>query len=99
MAERNRLALDLHDAVSQILFSTALVAEVLPRLWELNPIDGRRRLDEIRTLTRSALAEMCTLLLEHCAPLPWWKQSWGSLYNTRQLHSIVVLTFRLIYKW
>jgi PAS domain S-box-containing protein len=63
-AERNRLARDLHDAVSQTLFSTSLIAEVLPRLWERNPIEGRRRLEEVRQLTRGALAEMRTLLLE-----------------------------------
>ena len=62
--ERNRLARDLHDAVSQTLFSTTLIAEVLPRLWERNQDEGRKRLDEIRQLTRGALAEMRTLLLE-----------------------------------
>jgi len=62
--ERNRLARDLHDAVSQTLFSASLVAEVLPRLWERNPDEGRKRLEEIRQLTRGALAEMRTLLLE-----------------------------------
>ncbi len=62
--ERNRLARDLHDAVSQTLFSASLIAEVLPRLWERNPNEGRRRLEEIRQLTRGALAEMRTLLLE-----------------------------------
>jgi signal transduction histidine kinase len=64
MEERQRLARDLHDAVSQTLFSASLIAEVLPRLWERNPDEGRRRLDEIRQLTRGALAEMRTLLLE-----------------------------------
>jgi PAS domain S-box-containing protein len=63
-AERSRLARDLHDAVSQTLFSASLVAEVLPRLWERNPDEGRKRLEEIRQLTRGALAEMRTLLLE-----------------------------------
>jgi signal transduction histidine kinase len=62
--ERQRLARDLHDAVSQTLFSASLIAEVLPRLWERNPDEGRRRLEEIRQLTRGALAEMRTLLLE-----------------------------------
>lgn len=62
--ERQRLARDLHDAVSQTLFSTSLIAEVLPRLWERNPDEGRKRLEEIRQLTRGALAEMRTLLLE-----------------------------------
>jgi signal transduction histidine kinase len=63
-AERSRLARDLHDAVTQTLFSASLIAEVLPRLWEKNPQEGQRRLEELRQLTRGALAEMRTLLLE-----------------------------------
>jgi PAS domain S-box-containing protein len=63
-AERNRLARDLHDAVTQTLFSSSLIAEVLPRLWERDPEEGRRRLQELRELSRGALAEMRTLLLE-----------------------------------
>ena len=63
-AERNRLARDLHDAVTQTLFSASLIAEVLPRLWERNPAEAERRLEELRQLTRGALAEMRTLLLE-----------------------------------
>ena len=62
--ERSRLARDLHDAVTQTLFSTSLIAEVLPRIWERNPDEGRHRLEELRELTRGALAEMRTLLLE-----------------------------------
>ncbi len=64
VAERNRLARDLHDAVTQTLFSVSLIAEVLPRLWERNREEGLRRLEELRELTRGALAEMRTLLLE-----------------------------------
>jgi signal transduction histidine kinase/ligand-binding sensor domain-containing protein len=63
-AERNRLARDLHDAVTQTLFSASLIAEVLPRIWEKDRSEGDRRLDELRQLTRGALAEMRTLLLE-----------------------------------
>ena len=63
-AERSRLARDLHDAVTQTLFSASLIAEVLPRIWAKNPDDGRQRLEELRQLTRGALAEMRTLLLE-----------------------------------
>jgi signal transduction histidine kinase len=63
-AERTRLAHDLHDAVSQTLFSASIIADVLPRLWDKNQDEGRRRLEEIRQLTRSALAEMRTLLFE-----------------------------------
>ncbi len=63
-AERTRLARDLHDAVTQTLFSTTLIADVLPDIWALNPDEGKRRLEEIRQLTRGALAEMRTLLVE-----------------------------------
>ena len=62
--ERQRLARDLHDAVSQTLFSASLAAEVLPQLWERNQAEARHCLQEVRQLTRSALTEMRTLLLE-----------------------------------
>lgn len=64
IAERNRLARDLHDAVTQTLFSTSLIAEVLPRIWEKNPEQGQHRLKELQQLTRGALGEMRTLLME-----------------------------------
>lgn len=63
-AERSRLARDLHDAVTQTLFSASLIAEALPTLWEKDQEEGRRHLEELRRLTRGALAEMRTLLLE-----------------------------------
>lgn len=64
MQERQRLAQNLHDAVNQSLFSAGLIAEVLPRLWEKNPEEGRKSLMDIRRLTRGALAEMRGLLAE-----------------------------------
>jgi two-component system nitrate/nitrite sensor histidine kinase NarX len=64
MEERQRIARDLHDALTQTLFSASMIADVLPRLWERNPVEGQRRLGELRQLTRGALAEMRTLLLE-----------------------------------
>ncbi|NIS83204.1 MAG: GAF domain-containing protein, partial [Anaerolineales bacterium] len=62
--ERQRLARDLHDAVTQTLFSASLVAEVLPRLWEKDPELARSRLENLNELTKGALAEMRTLLIE-----------------------------------
>jgi signal transduction histidine kinase/ligand-binding sensor domain-containing protein len=63
-AERTRLARELHDAVTQTLFSATLIADVLPDLWGKNLAEGNRRLEELRQLTRGALAEMRTLLVE-----------------------------------
>jgi nitrate/nitrite-specific signal transduction histidine kinase len=62
--ERNRLARDLHDAVTQTLFSASLIAEALPTLWERDQEEGRQLLQELRQLSRGALAEMRTLLME-----------------------------------
>jgi PAS domain S-box-containing protein len=62
--ERQRLAQELHDAVNQSLFSAGLIAEVLPRLWEQNPEEGRQSLRELRRLTHGALAEMRMLVAE-----------------------------------
>jgi two-component system nitrate/nitrite sensor histidine kinase NarX len=64
LQERQRLAQNLHDAVNQSLFSAGLIAEVLPRLWDRDPAKGRRSLEDLRRLTRGALAEMRGLLAE-----------------------------------
>jgi PAS domain S-box-containing protein len=63
-AERTRLAHDLHDAVTQTLFAASLIAEVLPDLWATDVAEAQRSTEELRQLTRGALAEMRTLLLE-----------------------------------
>jgi signal transduction histidine kinase len=63
-AERNRLARELHDSVTQALFSATLVAEVLPQVGERDPELAREGLLELGALTRGALAEMRTMLLE-----------------------------------
>ena len=64
MEERSRLARELHDAVTQTLFSASLIAETLPALWESDQDEGRQLLQELRKLSRGAMAEMRTLLLE-----------------------------------
>ena len=62
--ERQALARDLHDAVTQSIYSASLIAEALPALWERDPDEGRQNLERLRRLTRAALAEMRTLLFE-----------------------------------
>jgi PAS domain S-box-containing protein len=64
LQERQRLARNLHDAVNQSLFSAGLIAEVLPRLWERDQAEARQSLEDLRRLTRGALAEMRELLAE-----------------------------------
>jgi len=64
LQERQRLARNLHDAVNQSLFSAGLIAEVLPRLWEQDPVDGMHSLEDLRRLMRGAQADMRLLLAE-----------------------------------
>lgn len=61
---RHHLARDLHDSVTQALFSATVMAEAIPRLWRTNPDSAEKFLAELHQLTRGALAETRTLLLE-----------------------------------
>lgn len=63
-AERSRLARELHDVITQLLFSINLVAGSLPRLWRRDPEMAERSTVELQRLTRGALSEMRTLLRE-----------------------------------
>lgn len=64
LEDRQRLARELHDAVSQNLFSASVIAESLPRLWERDPNLVQSNLGDLHRLIRGALAEMRILLLE-----------------------------------
>jgi signal transduction histidine kinase len=61
---RDKLARDLHDAVTQAVYSANLLAEALPTVWNRDPVEGRLRLLQMQRLIRSALAELRTLLHE-----------------------------------
>lgn len=62
--ERERLARDLHDAVSQTLFSASMIADALQHKWQADPHSIGPRLEQLLQLTRGAQAEMRTLLFE-----------------------------------
>jgi signal transduction histidine kinase len=64
LQERERLARDLHDAVSQTLFSASMIAEALLRQLTRQPDKVEQGLIELHNLTRGAMAEMRALLLE-----------------------------------
>lgn len=64
LEERTRIARDLHDAVSQTLWTAGLIADVLPDQWDSSRAEGMRSLRQLQRLTRGALAELRMLLLE-----------------------------------
>jgi PAS domain S-box-containing protein len=62
--ERQRLARELHDSVSQTLFTASAMAESALRQWVVDPIKARNLMEEVHQLSLGALAEMRLLLLE-----------------------------------
>ncbi len=62
--ERNHLAQDLHDSVTQTLFTASVLAEVTPRIWDRDQGVARKNMEMLSTLIRGALAEMRSLLFE-----------------------------------
>jgi signal transduction histidine kinase len=64
VAERNRLALDLHDAVSQKLFGLVLSAEAAATLLERDPASAREQVVKLQTLAQEALHELRSLVFE-----------------------------------
>jgi signal transduction histidine kinase len=64
VAERNRLALDLHDAVSQKLFGLVLEAEGAATVLERDPAAAGERVAKLQVLAREALDELRSLVFE-----------------------------------
>ena len=62
--ERNRLARDLHDSVTQTLFSMSLTAEAVAAGIDRDPEAAKEQLESVRDLARAALREMRSLIFE-----------------------------------
>jgi signal transduction histidine kinase len=62
--ERNRLALELHDVLSQKLFALALAADSAETLLDVDRAQARTQLVRLRELTHEALEELRYLILE-----------------------------------
>jgi PAS domain S-box-containing protein len=62
--ERRRLARELHDSVSQTLFSSQSMTEAALRQWQTQPERAHELIEEVYRMLASALAEMRILLLE-----------------------------------
>jgi PAS domain S-box-containing protein len=62
--ERAHLARELHDSVTQALFSMTLVSRSVEMLLEKDPASARDQLTQLRELQKEALAEMRALIFE-----------------------------------
>mgnify|MGYP000244582708 CR=1 FL=1 len=64
LEERQRLARELHDSVSQTLFTCSAMSESALRRWDKQPTSAHELMKEVHRLTVTALSEMRILLLE-----------------------------------
>jgi signal transduction histidine kinase len=62
--ERNRLARELHDAMTQNLFSLSLTAEAAGGLVRTDPARAETEIDHVRRLARETQAELRSLIFE-----------------------------------
>jgi signal transduction histidine kinase len=62
--ERNRLARDLHDAVTQRLFGVVLTAEAALTLLERDPAAARAEVERVRELAQGAMEELRAVVFE-----------------------------------
>ncbi|MBV9171301.1 MAG: GAF domain-containing sensor histidine kinase [Chloroflexi bacterium] len=62
--ERNRLARELHDSVTQSLFSVSLLSEAALSLLDRDAAKARERLERANELAQGALAEMRALIFQ-----------------------------------
>ena len=84
--ERAHLARELHDSVTQALFSMTLVTRTTELLVDRDPAAAKEKLSSLRDLQREALAEMRALIfelrpgnIEHDGLLPALKTHTGAL--------------------
>ena len=64
LEERQRLARDLHDSVTQLVFSMTLIAQSVGSAYRRDAVEGERRIGRMLELSQQALAEMRALLTE-----------------------------------
>jgi signal transduction histidine kinase len=64
LEERNRLARELHDSVSQALYGIGLGARTAQAMWENDKSLVKESIDYVLTLAEAALVEMRALIFE-----------------------------------
>jgi len=64
LQERQRLARELHDSVTQLIFGNMLIAQSVAPAWRRDPTEGEQRIERLLELSQTALRELRALLFE-----------------------------------
>ncbi len=68
LQERHRLARELHDSVTQLIFSITLIAQSISPAWKRSAAEGEKRVNRLLELSQQAMTEMRALLFELRSP-------------------------------
>jgi signal transduction histidine kinase len=83
VAERQRIARELHDSITQNLFSMTLAAQTISTAFERDAAEGNQRVGRLLELGQQALVEMRALLAElHPLESPSTPESTGGAVPT-----------------
>ncbi len=64
LEERQRLARDLHDSITQLMASMNLICQSLGEAWRRDPLEGRRLVGRLGELSQLAFGELRGMLAE-----------------------------------
>jgi signal transduction histidine kinase len=64
LQERQRLARELHDSVTQLIFGIMLIGQSIAPAWRRDPPEGEHRVARLLELSQTALRELRTLLYD-----------------------------------
>ena len=73
---------ELHDSVSQLVFSITLIAQAIAPAWKRDPAEGEQRVGRVLELCQSALFEMRSFLAD-LRPAAEVKQGHSTLHENR----------------
>ena len=76
LEERQRLARDLHDSVTQILSSIRMISQTLADSWARDPVEGAARTIRLSELARMGFLE-CHELLSELSPIAGSRRAQG----------------------
>jgi PAS domain S-box-containing protein len=64
VSERERIARELHDSVSQTLFSANMLAQAIPMIYNIDQQEALAQIEALGVITNGALSEVRLLLVE-----------------------------------
>ncbi len=87
--ERTRIASDLHDSVTQTLFSTAAIADALPEVWDRHPEEARRGPQRFQAAHQGSPGRDADAFIGIASGLRCWRKRLASCFSSWRARRLV----------